>query len=235
MGFVSDSILALTRQLYPKGRAFKMPADSFFERLHTALIVTEAAAFSGILSILDSALPDNMNFTSDDASDWERRLGLIVSPSVPIAQRKAAIIRKINHPGTIKARQNFKYLEGQLQAAGFNVYVYENRFEYGGQYDTMNPLTLSGGIGADPVQYGDGQYGDFQYGTRYTNLVANHIDQDRDASFGVGDNLRSTFFIGGSPIGSFENVSAARKNEFRQLILRIKPAQTVAFLFINYI
>lgn len=232
----TEKLISLTRQLYPTGRAFKMPKGGFMEKFHKALAVSENQAYSDAVSILNSALPDNDEFSLDDATDWERRLGLITNPSVSLTNRKLAIVRKINHPGTIPARQNYLYLQGQLRAAGFDVYVYENRFYDGmGGYVTQNPLVLSGGVGGISYQYGDYQYGDIQYGGAFGNVVINNIDENKDLIFDIGNNLKSTFFIGGTPIGTFSDVDLERKNEFRQLILKIKPVQSVAFLFINYI
>lgn len=231
-----ERLISLTRQLYPTGRAFKMPKFGYLEKLHSALAESESQAYSDAVSILSSILPDNDNFTADDATDWERRLGLITNTSVSLADRKLAIIRKINHPGTIPARQNYLYLQGQLQLAGFDLYVYENRFPDGfGGYETENPLTVTGGVGGLAYQHGDFQHGDFQHGSGFGNVVANSIDEEEDLKFNVGDNLKSTFFIGGGPIGTFANVDVNRKKELRQLILKIKPVQTVAYLFVNYI
>jgi len=238
MSYVSDKLLQLTRQLYPRGRAFGMPAGGDMEKLHNALAQSEARAWNAAVAIKDSILPDNDNFTTDDATDWERRLGMIYSPLVPLVDRKLAIIRKMNFPGTIPARQHYLYLEGQLQAAGFSVYVYENRFAlYPDGYETRNPLTVSSGVGAFQIQHGPWQHGYRQHGQIYNpyNRVINYIDESQDATFNIGDNLRSTFFVGGAPIGTFANVDINRKDEFRQLILRIKPVQTVGILFINYI
>jgi len=233
---LQETILKLTKQLYPTGRAFKMPAGSFFEKLHKALAVSEASAFSAAKSILDSAIPDNTNFTEQDATDWERRLGMVSNPVVALSDRKLAIQRKLNHPGTIPARQNYRYLEGQLQAAGFDVYVYENRFDDGmGGLITKTPGELTGGGGVGTAQFGDFQFGDFQLGNVFDNIIVNYINEGVDNNFSIGNNLRSTFFIGGNPIGSYAGVDADRKDEFRQLILRIKPVQTVGFLFINYV
>jgi hypothetical protein len=232
---LQDTILKLARQLNPTGRAFKTPFGGDYERLLRGLSKSEALAYADALSILDSTLPDNDNFTTDDATDWERRLGLITNELVPLADRKAAIIRKINHPGTIPARQNFRYLELQLQSASFNVYVFENRFPDGmGGYNTQTPGDLAGS-GFSDVQHGDFQHGDIMHGGYYGNKVVNYIDEELDAAFNVGTNLRSTFFIGGTPVGTFANVDAQRKDEFRQLILRVKPVQSVAYLFINYV
>ncbi len=232
-----DKIVKLTKQLLPTGRAFWVPKSGELEKLIQGLSQSEARAYDDGLSTLSSAIPDNTFFTTDDASAWEARLGLITNPLVPLADRKLAIIRKMNHPGSIKARQNYLYLEGQLQAAGFDVYVYENRFPDGfGGYVTKTPTVFSllpYPLGT--VQYGDFQYGDAQYGgASYANKIANSISESVDEGFYIGNNFRSTFFIGGPTAGSWAVVDANRKDEFRQLVLKIKPVQTVAFLLINF-
>lgn len=229
----SDKILKLTRQLYPSGRAFKMPTGGESEKLHKAIASSLGTTHDDARSILNSILPDNDEFSEADATDWERRLGLITNEAVPLADRKLAIQRKMQYPGTIPARQNFRYLEGQLQAAGFDVYVHENRFDDGmGGYETKTLEEVVGG-GGIAAQYGDFQYGDSQYGGLSPNTVVNHIDEAADAF--VIANLRFTFFIGGAVLGAFANVSTARKAEFRQMIIRIKPVQTAGYLLVNYI
>jgi len=232
---VAEKFLKLTKQLFPTGRAFRLNEESFKERLHKALAESEARAYSDAVSILDSAIPDNENFTTQDAEQWEHRLGLITNNLVSLEDRKAAIERKMNHPGTIKPRQHYLYLQAQLQAAGFDVYVHENRFPLGGgAYETKTPQELSGDSG-NVVQHGDIQHGDAQTGTGSWDLVANSIDEDLDLTFNIGSNLKSTFFIGGPYVGDFADVEESRKLEFRQLILRVKPVQTIAYLFINYV
>jgi uncharacterized protein YmfQ (DUF2313 family) len=230
-----DQILNLTKQLYPTGRAFKMRENGIMYRLHKSLAVSEAKAYSDALSIRYAILPDNDNFTVDDATQWEHRLGLITNGMVSLEDRKLAILRKYNHPGTVPARENYRFLQKQLRDAGFDVYVFENRFSDGmGGYYTQNPLDITGGIGGISTQYGQSQYGNFQYGRKYGNKVVNYLDEKLDAYFDTGDNLKSTFFVCG-PYLDFANVDVNRKLEFRQIILRTKPVQTVGFLFINYI
>lgn len=237
MSVVLDKIKKLTKQLYPTGRAFWAPLGGDFDKLTSGLAASEERAYLDAVSILDSALPDNSNFTSQDATDWERRLGLVTNTLVTLSDRKLAIIRKMNHPGTIKTRQSYLYLQGQLQAAGFNVYVYENRFSDGmGGYTTKTPTEFS--ILPYPlgsVQHGDFQHGDAQHGGGfYGNKVANHISRSDDDSFSVGLNFRSTFFVGGPTAGTWAVVDVNREDEFRQLILKIKPVQTVGFLLVNF-
>lgn len=250
----SDKLKKITKQLYPTGRAFRIPSNGIMERLHDALIVSEAQMIEDALSTLDVILPDNDNFTVEDAQRWEQRLGMISNSSVSLADRKAAIIRKMNHPGTILARQSHDYLQDSLQLAGFDVYVHENIPEQTIE-ELLQPSSMTG-------QQGDGQQGDFQQGDVhssysslfqcvqqgmiqqglfqqgeciYLNKVVNNIDENLDIPFPIVGNYRSTFFIGGEVLGTFADVDENRKDEFRQLILKIKPVQTVGLLLINYV
>lgn len=237
-------ILSLTKQLYPSGRAFKMPVEGNLEYLHYALALSEDRAYNDALAVLHSILPDNAFFTVDDAADWERRLGLTTNTLVDLEDRKLAIARKIGYPGSQPAKGHYLNLQNQLQKAGFNVYVYENRFPTypdDGTYFTRTPYDVAADI--DPVaaltllsivQHGDIQHGDTQHGVRYNNMIVNYIEEEKDARFDIGGSFRSTFFIGGNPIGSFANVPLIRKNEFRELILKQKQVQDVGFLFITY-
>ncbi len=238
MSDFTEIILSLTKRLYPTGRAFKMAQGSNLERLHLGLSISEDRAFNDALAVLNSILPDNVLFTADDASDWERRLGMISNPLVDLEDRKLAIARKLSYPGVQPAHGHYFYLQNQLNKAGFNVYVYENRFPNypdDGTYYTQTPLDVSGDPSIlDEVQHGDIQHGDSQHGLRYNNVIANYIDEEKDKAFDLGGSWRSTFFIGGSPLGTFASVPAVRKDEFRELILKVKQVQDIGFLFINY-
>lgn len=235
--YIQDQILTLTKQLYPKGRAFKMPVGGDLEKLHKALLVSEAQAFEDAKSILSDLLPDNDDFSEDDATDWERRLGMITNTSVSLEDRKLAISRKLNFPGRVAARQSHLYMQQQLQAAGFDVYVFENRFpDYPSGYITKDPVEVSGDSSIlQDLNHGEFNHGEQNHGGIYNNIIANSITQEGDRYFDIAGNFRRTFFIGGNPVGSFADVPAEREAEFRQLILNIKPVQTVGFLFINYV
>ena len=231
-----EKIKILGRQLFPTGRAFKMPFSGEFEKMMSALAASEARAVADAKAIRSSLLPDNDDFTAADATDWERRLGLITNSDVLLADRKLAISRKMNHPGDIPARQSYRFLERELRAAGFDVWVYENRFPYGdGTYYTKNPSDL----GIFGSQYGQFRYGQRQYGGAFSDKVVNYIDESLDLPFSIGSNFRCTFFVGGFAYGDYNGeigyVDSDRKDEFRQLILKIKPVQTVGLLFITYI
>lgn len=213
-----------------------MPFDGFLEGLEKADSISESQAYLDAVSTLDSILPDNANFTSDDATLWETRLGLITNLMTPLSDRMLAIKNKLNQPGPNPAKQAASYLQEQLNNAGFNVFVFENRFSDGmGGFITQTPEQVSGLTNLTTAsQFNQRQFGEVQFGGNYNNTLINFIDETQDLPFNFDGNYRNTFFICGSPVGSVANVLHTRHDEFRQLILRTKPVQTIAFLFINY-
>lgn len=225
-----DRLVRLSKLLFPTGRAFKMFDGSFFEKLTKAFAKSEERFFNDAKFLLWAILPDNDDFTADDCTDWERRLGMINNPMASLADRKAAIKRKLNAPGINPAKGHYLNIERELLLSGFNVKVYEN-------IPATNPVTAGWASTLSPLQYGNGlQYGGLtQFGSYHTNKVVNYIDESKDLFFNLGGNYSCCFFIGGATVGTSANVPAVRKDEFRELILKIKQAHTVAFLYVNYI
>jgi hypothetical protein len=257
-----EKIMKLTRQLMPTGRAWKMPEGGYHESLNFALNIQQAEAYDAATSILKSLLPDNDEFTEDDATDWERRLGITSSGLNYLEDRKAAILQKLQFPGLNPAKGHYGYIESQLQDAGFDVYVYENLFPtyYPDGYESVPPLNILADVstarmgmrnfgminmGNKITYYSQylvlAQLGRFQMGNInlnqyvWKNKVVNFIEDEKDLKFNHTTNYAATFFIGGPTLGSFANVPASREAEFRQLILRLKQAQCCAFLYINYV
>jgi hypothetical protein len=88
--------------------------------------------------------------------------------------------------------------------------------------------------------YGAFTYGQLNYGAQGiadTTVIANHIEEEKDEfyNFGSSVNLRATFFVGGFNFGDRAVVDPDRKKEFRELILKMKPAQTAGILYIDYV
>lgn len=225
---IEDKILKLTKRLYPTGRAFKIPTGSVFEKIHKAINKVEAEAVQGALDILDEILADNDNFTVEDARDWERRLAIQTNESVSLADRKAAIIRKWGAPGNTRTRQHYTYLEGQLQEAGFNLFVHENTNVDTPDVFANEPLTY------EEIEHGEIEHGETTHGLGLINAVANYIDTQQDKFFDLAG-YETIFFIGAETPGDFADVDADRELELRRLILNLKPAQTVGILLVNYI
>lgn len=233
---IQELILQQKRRRYPKGRAFRMNLDGYMYGVHRALSVSEAQAYNDSIAVLWSLLPDNERFTIADATDWNRRLAMIINVATPLPDRAAAIRRKMAAPGIQPAKAHFLYIQTQLQAAGFNVYVYENIFpDYPDGTITRSPVDINAAI-LTQVQQGDRQQGNgVQQGGYINQVVVNSLDNNVDAQFDIGPNLRATFFIGGATLGTYANVLATREQEFRQLILNLKQVQMVGILFVHYI
>lgn len=235
---IANKILQLGKQLLPTGRAWRASFRSNQETLLKSLAISETAAQAAGRNILDVVIPDNDNFTEDDATQWEARLGLISNPLTPLVDRKLAILRKMAAPGRNPAKGHYLWLQQQLQDAGFtNLYVYENIYPvYPSGYTTVNPASLNANI-LSTTRYGDSRYGARRYGGYLNSLVANSLVNARDQDFDLGANLRASFFISAGPStpGVYANVLATREQELRQLILNLKQTQAVAILFVNYI
>lgn len=230
-----DHLIKITRQLYPTGRAFRMANDSYLHGLHRALGISEAQLYDDAVSTMDSLIPDTPRFTTSDAALWERCLGLTTNLTVDLEDRKAAILRKMAAPGTQRPKGHYLYLEQQLQAANFDVYVHENLLPlYPEGYESVAPNLHYGTDNLLTVRFGAFQYGQRRFGSYWNNKIVNDLDQDRDNSFAVGNSLACTFFIGGQALGTYANVDADREREFRKLILSLKQTQAVGFLFIHY-
>lgn len=206
-------ILKLTRKLLPTGRAWKVPANGVFEKLIKGLAASEVRAYNFALSTLYRILPDNANFTASDATEWERRLGLPVQPSfLSLTARMAIIERKLQYPGNFLNRQNYRYIEAQLQLAGFNVFVTEN----------FDPAMIVG----TEFSHGDNtEHGDHtEMGSVDVDLIANSAFQGE--VFEVATAL-DVFIITGT-------INPSLITTFRKLVLLLKPANTVALLNVTY-
>lgn len=223
----------LAMQLYPTGRAFNMQKGGVFDLFHEAINRSFIRLIQDANFTIDSSFPDNDNFSEDDCDLWEYRLGIVTNSSLSIEFRKKAILRKMSFGRNVQARQHLDYIESQLQLAGFDVYIYENRFFEGGEWVYKTPEDITGEL-TNNVQYGgDTQYGiGAQYGANEFQIIANLSTPNEP--FSVGPSLWATFFIGGPTLGSNAEIPLTRQQEFKELVLTLKPAHLVAYTFISY-
>ncbi|MFO0090026.1 MAG: hypothetical protein ACK518_04420 [bacterium] len=232
---LSDLFFNLASQLYPTGRAFNMFKKSIMEKFHSAINVSFVRLLNDAQLTIDSCFPDNDNFDENDCALWEYRFGITTNQLLDLPTRKQAIYRRMSRGRNVPARQHILYIENQLQLAGFDVYVYENGFIEGGVLvhkrpeqilATIPPTTQHGGV----TQHGIG----VQHGGVNTDIIANSYLPNE--SYGVGDNyLSKTFFIGGATLGATAIVPENREQEFRELVLKLKPAHLAAFIFIDFL
>ncbi len=232
---LTDLFADLAIQLYPTGRAFNMFKYSIMDKFHSAMNMSFVRLLNDAQSTIDSCFPDNDNFDANDCALWEYRFGIITNELLDLPTRRLAIYRRMSRGRNVPSRQHILYIENQLQLAGFNVYLYENGFIEGGILvhkrpeeiiALIPPTTQHGGV----TQHGIGT----QHGGVNSEIIANSYQPDE--LYGVGDNyLSKTFFIGGSTLGATAIVPEIRQKEFRELVLKLKPAHLAAFTFIDYL
>lgn len=230
---LADIMSDLASQLYPTGRAFYMRKGGVMNNLHSAINRSFIRLVNDSQSTLDSCFPDNENFTIEDCDLWEYRFGIVTDVNLSLADRRSAILRRMSRGRNVQARQHKNYIEYQLQTAGFNVFVHENGFIEGGVKVFKTPNDITGGA-ASSVQHGlDFQHGiGSEHGGGSSQVIANSYRLNESYSV-ADDKLWATFFIGGAVLGEFASIPAKRNEEFRELVLKLKPAHLVAFTFIN--
>jgi len=208
-----DNIIKLTKQLFPTGRAWRIPYGGNLYKLLYALGKSEQRALQFAINTLNRILPDNDDFTTDDATEWERRLAINAGTGyIPLETRKSTILRKYQFPGGFLNRQNYRYIEAQLQLAGYDVTVTEN--------DSAIPSisTIEHGLTTEHsllTEHGSAIAGD---------MIANSIKIGENITI---DTYLGVFYIDGDiPQNSIE--------AFRLLVLTLKSVNTVAFLRLTY-
>jgi len=234
-GSLTTLLSSLAVQLYPTGRAFSILKDSVMERFHSAINVSFIRFVDDAKLTLDSCFPDNENFSEEDCTLWEYRFGMVTNTSLTVQVRREAIFRRMARGRNIPARQHIKYLEYQLQLAGFDVWLHENGFIEGGVRVFKRPQDILALL-PESVQHSNStQHGiGVQHGGVSSEVIANSYKKNE--IFSVGDEyLWATFFIGGETLGTVAEVPENRLEEFRELVLKLKPAEKVCFTFINYI
>lgn len=226
---VTEILRDLSVQLYPTGRAWYMPENGVFQSMHDAFNLSFARLIDDNNQTIDSTFPDNDNFTDNDAELWEYRLGLITNTSLSLDVRKQNISRKLGHPNNIKARQHPLFIQNQLQLSGFDLFVHENVKPYKTPTDIV-AASLNNTQHGGSSQHGNSE----QHGSDNFSVIANSIDPNEDYAVGIA-NLWASFFISGAVLGDMVNVPASRERELRELVIKLKPAHTAAYIFINFV
>lgn len=225
----------LAMQLYPTGRAHYTQKNGYKDNFHLAINRSFIRLILDAQSTIDSTFPDNENFTADDCTLWEYRFGMVTDNSLSLKERREVLFRRMGRGRNVPARQHKNYIEYQLQTAGFDVYVYENGFIEGGVKVYKTPQEILASSPTEVQHGGNTQHGiGTQHGGGSSQVIANSFEPNELYSV-ADDKLWATFFIGGSTLGASADVPEKRQEEFRELVLKLKPAHLVAFTFINYV
>ena len=222
--------------LYPTGRAWNLPEGGNFAAFHAGINLSLVQAALDAAATLDATFPDNVNFDSGDADLWEYRYGIPFNPALTLQQRMNNIYQAMAFPQNILGRQSPGYIEATLQAHGFNVKIYQNIFfDGGGNLYQKTPNEILGTVTeTTQLRYISVQTqlgAQTQLGGAAYQFIANNETPEVYSTGGV---LWPTFFIAGNTISTIANIHATMQTEFRRLVLKLKPAHTVAFLLINF-
>lgn len=231
-----DKLLKVKKLLYPTGRAWRLFENNTLGEIHKAIAKTENKFWKDALSIKDSLLADNFNFTAEDAERWERRLGLPTNTNLSLQQRKLFIRRKFNHPGDIPGRQHPLYIQQQIQDAGFtNLYVHKNKFNG----VAKSPQKVVGTV------HGSSVHGGSVHGAGFGEVVIDYLDPvidenryfdyiySKPSGFNFEPFYRKTFFIADQNL-NYATIDSAKRRELRALILKLMPANMICFLITKY-
>lgn len=236
-------MLTLIIRLFPRAEAWRIAIGSWLRKLLDGFASLPAAARIFIDRVYEQLAPGSVD--AENLADWERQFG-INFPSASETDRRLAIAAKWAATGG----QSPQYIEDTLQAAGFNVYVHE----------WWVPPNEAPRTARDPRDYANqpliGQYQcipdsetqhectDVPNGPQCTEWLMNEVN------YIVNDNLtpiapppipsdpdrwRFFIYIGAETFPNFAEVSMFRRDEFRELLLTICPAQQWIVTLVDYV
>ena len=156
------------QKLLPKGRAFRLPFENDLYKFHQAQAKEPERICDFYIDVRKSGIPPNVPV--DALDDWDTFLGLPANSNLTDSERNERALGKLTAVGG----QGPDYIQDQLQAAGFPVFVYENDpaagareyitllgdtgiemndFQLGDFTDRINPASLTGFLLANPPIY----------------------------------------------------------------------------------
>lgn len=186
-----------------------------------------AQTIDDVLSIKDQLIADSADFTLQDIINWERVYGFNNS-SLTQQERISILFNRMSYPNGKIYRQTASHIQEMLQNEGFNLFVHENRFWDGSKFDSINPLSSKFG----GFVFGGNKFGNT--GISFNGSVQNKISDEPITGI-YGDKYNCIIFIGGETFPNYSDVYLSRKNELRELILKLKPLHSIVVLLINWI
>ena len=242
-------MINIFKHLLPTGRAWSLTHAKNLRKFFEAIAPETSEKprdFAGAL--YEDIFPQ----TTRELAAWERQFGLPLSTSLTEQQSRDRLEARWRDQGG----QSPKYIQDTLRANGFDVYVHEwwvpgtePPIGVKAQATARNPLTVINAeysavipmvdCGEPLAQCGEefaaaGNYiGRFGY-----PLVNKFIYDSDDVGYTIPDDpTKWPFFmyVGGQNFGDVAEVPAARRYEFEELILRIRPAQLWIGVIVRFV
>jgi uncharacterized protein YmfQ (DUF2313 family) len=206
--------------LLPKGRAFLVPFFSTFKKV----IVACSFEFERVKERADLIQYDAYPQTTTLIGEHEQLMGLSYHSSLSKKERVDRVIARRSAVGG----QSDAYFKDVLSKFGFIIGTTynENRLNPANVLPSFIGKTLGGGAAFGGLNA--------RFGGASTSLIVNGISND---AISEDQNTWTFYFF----IHSSESINTplkipnARKNEFVELILRYKPAHTIAILYAEFV
>lgn len=235
------------KHLLPTGRAWTLTTQKtlrkFFEALESLVTGPQGAADKVFLDLFPS--------TTTQLSAWETQFG-VGQIRLPEAERRTRLAAAWQDVGG----QSPAYIQDQLQAHGFNVFVHD--WWVPGTEPTIgtdtpatprNPLSVLNpqyGTAIPGVDCGEALAacgesfavcGNFSGNVGYPLVNKFVYDSDEIGYTVSSDPLTWPYFmyVGGAVYGEAATVPATRRFEFEALLLKIRPAQLWIGVIVRYV
>jgi hypothetical protein len=234
--------LRIYTHLLPTGQAWRLGFQKQLQKFFDGLtgLPSDARAFA------DGVYQDLFPATTRELALWEAELGLVADPSDSV--------RRLNLAAAWKAGggQSPSYIQGVLQAAGFNVFVHE-WWSSGPPFILRDPTLFTsvpriGEFQCSPHSFGANQPQCTPHsvpgGPTCDAFLANdvgylvNLDLTRRAPPSVPrDTATWPFFIyiSAASFPTLATVAASRRAELERLILKLRPAQQWVVMLVNYV
>lgn len=200
------------KQLYPNGHAFNVSDNTNRAKIHGSINALFYDYLEQLKSLVNGAIASD-GIDETEIAFLENRYGVYYVDGLTLEERLERVKQRMTYPNGIVNRSSAAWIEHVLRSFGFDVLVSEN--------DNTSPQIISS---FSKKQYGNSLYGDANYGGYQYDVIANSMFDGERYSF--GGNLWATFFI-----QIITPIDTNRIKEFRELVLKLKPAHLVAILF----
>ena len=235
------------KHLLPTGRAWTITVEKSLRKFFEALAPETEKPRGYYDNIYSDLFPD----TTQNLALWETQFGLF-NNRLSEAQRRARLVAAWRDIGG----QSPSYIQGQLQANGFNVFIHE-WWEPGtepavntvGTPTVRNPLSVLNpqyllnipmvDCGEELAACGEefAECGNFVGGVGYPLVNKFVYDSDIIGYTVPSDSTKWPYFmyVGGPNFGDIAEVPAARRFEFEALLLKIRPAHLWIGVIVRYV
>lgn len=208
-----------------------------------------------VREFLDAVWAEQFPLTTSQLDEWERELGIF--PRASDSDRRADIADELRvEDAALDGGQSPSYLQDKLQARGFNVYVHE-WWASGPPYVARDPRNytnfpligtnqcIATATAEQPQCTGfDGGGNPLAEQPQCNRFLANDPGYlvNKDLAGNVPPLVPSDaqqwpyfLYIAGATFPNPANVSAARRDEFERLLLKLRPTQHWIVTIVNYV